>query len=155
SWWSVPVLAAGVAMRLPAGTLNYALEWLEGGSLLITLAGLCLLLGGAPALRWAWPAIAFLAFMFPLPYRLEILLGVQLRHIAAGASAYVLQTLGFAAVAEGNSILLDSGRVGVEEACSGLSMLMTFVALSTAVVFVFERPLPDRIVILLSSIPIA
>lgn len=154
SWWCVPLLAVGLGMRLPAERLNYAVEFFEGVSLLLTLAGLCLLLGGWPVLKWAWPAVGFLLFMFPLPFNVERALAIELRWIATVVSTYVLQTVGLPAVAEGNRILLTR-PIGVEEACSGLSMLMTFVALSTAVVFTFELPALDKVLVLLSAIPIA
>jgi exosortase/archaeosortase family protein len=43
----------------------------------------------------------------------------------------------------------------IEEACSGLRMLVVFFALSTAMVLLVERHWIDRAVILASSIPIA
>ena len=156
SWWCVPVLLVGVGMRFATESLNFPFEQFEGLSLLITLAGLCLLLGGLPLLRYAWPAVLFLLFMFPLPFRVERALALELQWLATHVSTYTLQTLGVAAVAEGNRILLEAGPpIGVEDACSGLSMLMTFIALSTAVVFIFELPWVDKLLILLSSIPIA
>ncbi len=70
--------------------------------------------------------------MIPLPWRIENALGGPLQSIAAAASTYFLQTLGFMAITEGNVIQLNEARIGIVEACSGLSMVMTFVALSTA-----------------------
>ena len=114
-----------------------------------------LLLGGWRALAWAWPSIAFLAFMVPLPWRVENALGPPLQSLATAASTYALQTLGLMAFAEGNVIQLNEARIGVVDACSGLSMLITFIALSTAVALVVRRPLLDRIVLIASSIPVA
>jgi hypothetical protein len=51
SWWGLALLVAGVAVRL-TGAYFY-LGWLDAASLLPTLAGLFLLVGGRPALRWA------------------------------------------------------------------------------------------------------
>ncbi len=155
SWWCIPVLLVGVGMRFPTESLNFPFELFEGLSLQITLAGLCLLLGGLPLLRYAWPAILFLVFMFPLPFRVERALALELQWLATHASTYALQTLGAPVVADGNRILLEAEPIGVEDACSGLSMLMTFVALSTAMVFLFELPWTDKLAILLSSVPIA
>ena len=59
------------------------------------------------------------------------------------------------AFAEGNVIQLNEARIGVVDACSGLSMLITFVALSTAAALVVKRPLLDKIVLVASSIPVA
>ncbi len=152
NWWGLAFLAAGTALRL-VGAYFY-LDWFDGLSLLPSAAGLCLLLGGWPALRWAWPAIVFLVFMLPLPYRIEVGLAQPLQSLATTVSTYTLQTLGLPAVARGNIIQIDDVEIGVLEACSGLGMLMTFFALSTAVAFVIRRPLRDKVIVFLSAIPI-
>src|SRR5262249_12974359 len=46
-------------------------------------------------------------------------------------------------------------RIGVAQACSGLSMMLIFFALSTALVVVVHRPRLDKAIIVLSSLPIA
>lgn len=153
SWWGMPVLALGLAARF-AGTVLY-FDWLAAAALLPCLAGLALLLGGGPLLRRTWPALAFLLFMIPLPFKLEIALGQPLQWLATVTSTYVLQTLGFVVVAEGNTIRMGDIRLGVVEACSGLSMLMIFFALATAAAVVVKRRLVDRLLICISAIPIA
>ena len=75
--------------------------------------------------------------------------------MATMASTFILQTLGFMAFSEGNVIQLNEARIGVVEACSGLSMLITFIALSTGMALVVKRPLLDKIVLVLSAIPVA
>src|SRR5205823_12397771 len=70
-------------------------------------------------------------------------------------STYALQTFGFAAFAEGNVIRMGEVHIGVVEACSGLSMLVIFFALSTAVAIVVSRPLWERLLLAASAIPIA
>jgi exosortase len=152
SWWGIALLLLAGGLRL--GSAFFLFNWLDAVSLLPALAGSCLLLGGWPLLRWAWPAVAFLIFMVPLPFQAEISLAQPLQSLATTASTFALQTLGFPAVADGNMILIDDTRLGVSEACSGLSMLMTFFALSTAVALVIRRPLLDRILIIFSAIPI-
>jgi exosortase len=146
-------LGLGAVVQLVRG--YYRLESLEGLALLPDLCGLCVLLGGWRALQWAWPSIAFLAFMIPLPWRVESALGPPLQFLATTASTYVLQTLGFMAFAEGFVIHLNEATIGVVEACSGLSMVITFIALSTAAALVVKRPLADRVVLVLSAIPVA
>ncbi len=153
SWWGVGLLALGVALRF-AGNYIF-LDWLDAIALLPCLAGLAVLLGGRAALRWSWPTIAFLAFMVPLPYRLEIALAHPLQRVATQASSYCLQTLGLPAVDEGNVIYLNESRIGVVEACSGLSMLVIFFALSTALTFLVDRPWWQKVLLVVSAVPIA
>jgi exosortase len=93
--------------------------------------------------------------MVPLPWRIETAMGPPLQFLATTASTYLLQTLGLMAFAEGNVIHLNDTKIGVVEACSGLSMLMTFIALSTAAALVVNRPLVDRLILVASSAPVA
>ena len=152
-WWGIPLLATGILARL-AGTYAY-FDWLDAASLLPCLAGIAVLFGGWPALRWAWLSIAFLIFMIPLPYRLETALSHPLQGIATRGSVYVLQTLGLPALAEGNRILLNRGPIEVVEACNGLAMILVSFAFATALAIVISRPWLDRAVLLLSAIPVA
>jgi exosortase len=152
SWWGLAGLAGGLALHF-AGTYLY-FDWLAGVALLPCLAGACLLLGGRPALRWAWPAIAFLVFMVPLPFRVETALAHPLQRVATLVSTYALQTFGFVAFAEGNVIRMGTVRLGVVEACSGLSMLLIFFAVSTAVAVLVPRLL-DKALLFASAVPIA
>ncbi|MHB1556394.1 MAG: exosortase/archaeosortase family protein [Isosphaeraceae bacterium] len=153
SSWGLVLLAFGAVLELGGG--YYHIEWLEGICLLPYLGGLALILGGRRYLEWAWPSIAFLAFMVPPPWRIETALGAPLQTMATLASTYLLQTMGFMAFAEGNVIQLEHASIGVVDACNGLSMLMTFLALSTAAAMVVRRPLLDRLVLVASSIPVA
>jgi exosortase len=153
SWWGLPWLLFAAVLRLVSAA--FYLEWLDALSLLPALAGLCVLLGGKPALKWAWPAVGFLIFMMPAPYQLEVALAHPLQRVATDASTYLLQTFGVPAVAQGNIIHLDDVKLGVVEACSGLGMLVTFFALSTAVALVLAHGWTDRIVLFLSAVPVA
>jgi exosortase len=152
-WWGLPLLALGILLRL-IGTYLY-FDWLDAASILPCLAGFAVLLGGKQALHWAWPSIAFLVFMIPLPYRFELAAAGPLRRLATLLSTYALQTIGFPAIAEGNVILLGEVKIGVVEACSGLSMLVTFFALATGVTFVIQRVWWEKLVLVLSAVPIA
>jgi exosortase len=146
-------IAAALALRW-AGVFTYY-QWYDHISILVCLAGVVVLLAGSRALRWAAPSIAFLFFMIPLPYRFEIALSGPLQHIATVSSTYMLQTFGFPAIDEGNIITISDHQLGVAEACSGLSMMILFFALSTAIVLMVKRPTVDKLILLASSIPIA
>jgi exosortase len=152
-WWGVGIVGVAVAMRM-AGHFFFQ-SALDTGSLIVCLLGVAATAGGRRALLWAGPAILFLSFMLPLPHRAQVMLGGTLQRVATVTSTYALQTLGVPAVAEGNIILLTETRLGVVEACNGLSMLMTFFALATAVAILAERTLFEKLVIVLSAVPIA
>jgi exosortase len=147
------LVALGVVLRL-AGA-HYFVNWVEEISLLPSIAGVVLILGGRVALRWAAPSILFLSFMVPLPYRVERSFGLPLQGVATAASTYLLQTIGLAAVSEGNIIYLDHARIGVVEACNGLGMLVMFFAFTAGAVLLMRRHPLENTLIVLSAIPIA
>lgn len=153
SLWGLPLLGAGLALRHAAS--YFYLDWFEQLSLVACVPGIVVAIGGWEAIRWSWPAVAFLVFMVPLPYTFEVALREPLRKIGTVLSTYVMQTVGLPAVAEGNVIAVGDVRIGVVEACSGLRMMTIFFALSTAVAMLSHRPLWERLVIALSAAPIA
>ena len=110
---------------------------------------------GWSTLRVAWPALAFLLFMVPLPGRLDKALAGPLQRVATLASVNVLQTFGLFAQAEGNVILLSDYELGIVEACSGLRMLIVFLATSAAVAMMMRRSPLQRVLVVLSAVPIA
>src|SRR5262249_24766058 len=124
-------------------------------SLVPTVAGLVLLVGGRAAWRWAWPAVLFLGFMIPLPYFVAVAMSGTLQRIATVTSTFVLQTVGLPALAEGNVILINDNQIGIVAACSGLRMLVVFFALAAAVVLLTQRHWIDKIIIIVSAVPIA
>ena len=152
--WGLALLAAAVAVHFAGAYLSVL--WIEEISLFPGLFGICLLLGGGNAVRWAWPAIAFLLFMIPLPFQVERALAQPLQRVATVASTWSLEVLGFRATSEGNIIWInDETRIGVVEACGGLSMLLAFFALAVAFALVLRRPLLDKILLVASAVPIA
>jgi exosortase len=153
SWLGLPLLVLGLGMRLWGGYFFYT--WLDTVALIPCIAGLTLTLGGRAGWRWAWPAVLFLTFMIPLPYRVATSMSGQLQWLATITSTFVMQTCGLPALAEGNVILLNDAEIGIVEACSGLRMLVVFFALATAVAMVARRPLLDRLLVLASAVPIA
>jgi exosortase len=152
-WAGVALLAAGLGLRCL--TTYYPSHVLEMDSFVPAVMGVFLLVGGWKTIRWAGPAIAFLIFMFPLPGFLDSRLLGPLQKVATLSSTYLLQTMGIPSYSEGNRIVIGEVELGVVEACSGLRMLTIFAALAVAITLVTERPLWERVVIILSAVPIA
>ena len=151
--WGAVLLVGGVTLRLIGAYYHYI--YADAISLLPCVAGILVMLGGWPALRWSWPAVLFLAFMIPLPHRFSVALAEPLQGFATVASTFALQTLGMPAIANGNVILLNDHEIGIVEACSGLRMLVIFFALATGLCLVIRRPLWEKAVIIASAVPIA
>jgi len=147
------LLGIGVACRIySAGLLFLSLD---GFSILPTLAGIALILGGWSLVKWVWPGLLFLVFMVPLPYTAERMMGAELQKVATLASTWLLQCFGQPAIAEGNTILIREIRLGVVEACSGLRMLMTFLAFAVGAVMLMQRSWVEKGIVLISAAPIA
>ena len=65
SMCGLALLAGGLGLRMVA--THYSFVTIDAFSLVPSLAGVFLLVGGWSLIRWAGPAILFLVFMFPLP----------------------------------------------------------------------------------------
>ncbi|OHB75320.1 MAG: hypothetical protein A2W31_02515 [Planctomycetes bacterium RBG_16_64_10] len=152
-WYGLGLLALGLGARMVAAHFSFIV--VDAITLVPSLLGVFLLVGGWHLIRWAGPAILFLVFMFPLPNVLRDSILGNLQLLATAASTYVMQTLGIPAYREGNRIAIGDLQLGVVDACSGLRMATIFFALAVAIVLVVKRPWWDRLVILLSAIPIA
>jgi len=158
AYWGLFFLAVVLALRVIAYEGN--LQWSENATIVPAIACLAWIFGGWPLLRLAWPAIAFLLFMFPLPRSINNSISLPLQEIATAGSCFLLQLSHIWVVQQGNTIHLATKTHGMEQlevaaACNGLSMLMTLAATVTATIIVIPLPTWKRIVILASAVPIA
>lgn len=152
-WGGMMLLCLSAAIRV-AGSLWY-IEALEAWSLPFWVAGTCWLLGGWRLLKWALPAVGFLAFMIPLPFRAEHLLSLPLQRVATKLSCWMLQFLGRPAVAEGNVIYMNDVVLGIAEACSGLRIFMSIAALSYVYMVLVRRGWWMKALLGASVLPVA
>ena len=127
----------------------------ETFTLLPALACLALTFGGWGQFRRAWPAIALLAFMLPLPARINGMLAGPLQGLATRGSTALLKMTGLWVIAEGNVIYVNKHPLEVAEACNGLSMLMCLAATVVAAVLLVPMSPWKRVVAVLSAGPIA
>lgn len=147
------LIVIGVVLHVNAR--YFYLELADCAGLLMCIAGMILLIWGRRLMIGIWPAVLFLAFMFPLPFSMEQMLSAPLQQLGAREAVWYIQALGIPAYAHGSIIHLSEIQLGVEEACSGLRMLMVFVAISAATMIISRRTRWERILILVSAIPIA
>ena len=141
-WRGFPVLLLGL-FAYAAALFPIRNGMLEGGSMLLALAGLVLLLGGNRWLRILLPVVMFLGFTIRVSDRAWELITAKLQTVAAGGASGTLDVLGLVLPGDvetqlnGNTITLlqqtASGMraypLNVAEACSGIRSLMAFVAL--------------------------
>ncbi|MGD0896521.1 MAG: exosortase/archaeosortase family protein [Thermoguttaceae bacterium] len=157
TWWGMGLFAVWAVARWANLYLNYERDV---DTLFPLLAGMALFLGGWRALHWAWPSIVFLEFMVPLPASVAALMSQPLQRVATKTTVYVLQTINVPAIivgGHGNVIQLSeaANRLEVENACSGLRMLMLFFAICVGASFVLQARWWEKVVILVSAVPIA
>jgi exosortase len=157
-YWGWVFLAVVLALRVIAYERN--MQWSENATIVPAIACLTWIFGGWPLLRLAWPAIAFLLFMFPLPRSINNWMSLPLQEIATVGSCFLLQLSQIWVIQQGNTIHLttkahEMERLEVAAACNGLSMLMTLAATVAATVIVIPLPTWKRITLLVSAVPIA
>ncbi|MBN2180310.1 MAG: exosortase/archaeosortase family protein [Sedimentisphaerales bacterium] len=131
-------------------------------SMIAALGSVVLFLGGWRLIKYTWLPISYLVFAVPLPGRIYRQITIPMRQWAATAAAGILNLVsGMEATARGVIIdMIYKGRplepsLNVEEACSGMRLLMAFLALGVAMAYLHHRPIWQRIVLLASTIPIA
>jgi exosortase len=127
-----------------------------------TLVAIVLFLGGWRLFKNTWLPILYLSFAVPLPGRLYRQITIPMRILAAKVATVLLNF--FKEVdATVNGVIIDvvvNGKkiepaLDVAEACSGMRLLLTFFALGVAMAYLHYRPLWQRAILLLSTIPIA
>jgi exosortase len=147
------VVVAAFLFRLVGSALM--LSSVERFSLVIVIVGIVLLLFGATVTRRLGWVLAFLLLMLPWPNRIHAAVSLPLQTLATKSTVFVLETLGYLVVREGNILKVGDTSVAVAEACSGLRMLTAFLVVAALVAFLSRRGAWQKAVLLLSSVPIA
>ena len=152
-WLGMALLAVSLLVR--AADALFFLRFLDGYSLLPWVSAVVAMLFGWPVLKWALPSIGFLFFMIPIPFSAETALSHPLQRIATKLSCAGLQLLGQPAFADGNVILLGSHELEVAQACSGLRLFMSVVALAYCYIVLVRRPAWEKALLVVMVAPIA
>jgi exosortase len=139
-------------------------DFVKDVGMMVTLFGVVLLLVGWRMMKIVWFPVLFLWCGVPWPGLFYSLVSSPLQHLAASVAVLTLQLTGVDAIESGNKIIMHfmdkQGRpatamLDVAEACSGLKALMTFITVAAAVAFLSVSPLWQKLIIVLSAIPIA
>lgn len=152
-WGGISLCLAGLALRY--GGERLFLMPLSGWGLVLWLAGACWLLAGSRVLAWAWPALGFLLFMIPLPFRVEQLMSWHLQTLTTQLSAFLFECLGQSAIAEGHTVFMGEHVLEIEQACSGLRMFMGIGAIAFACVVLQRRSRFENLILIGAIAPMA
>ena len=153
SWLGLLLLLLGCA-ALGIGRLGAAVIAIRV-SFLLSLAGLVLLLLGRPAFRILRFPIAFSALMVPIPGSMLNVVAFPLQLFAAELAVGILQWFDLPVYREGNILHLPGLPLFVAEACSGLRSLMALISLGIVFAYFFRKGSAERVILVLSTIPIA
>lgn len=132
-------------------------------SIVGAIFGATLLLGGWGIIRVAWFPILFLLFAIPLPESIYVELTMPLRKMVSTVAAAAMPLFAPGLHTQAQAVVIDYVMPGVppatlniEEACSGMRLMMAFVALGVAMAYLREdRPVWQRVIMALSCIPVA
>lgn len=145
----------GVGMSVHVLSALWRVYFTSGFSLLAVIVGLVLLFLGKRHLRILAFPIGFLVFMLPLPLVAITNLSFRLKIIAANISTFVVNQIGIPAIREGSIIKTKHSVLVVEDPCSGIRSLIALVALGVLMAYFSKISKPKKILLLLSSVPIA
>ncbi|MBF0331136.1 MAG: exosortase/archaeosortase family protein [Candidatus Omnitrophica bacterium] len=151
--WGWLVFGAGMLTYLLSGILRVYST--SGFSLLIVLPGLILLFWGKDHLKALWFPLSFLLFMVPLPLVVISNMSFKLKIIATQASVFIINAIGVEAIREGSVIKTMHSYVIVEDPCSGIRSLLALIALGALMAYFSRLSVAKKIVLFLSSIPLA
>jgi exosortase len=140
------------------------LKFMYGNPLIMiaVVGSAVLFLGGWKILKYTWLPVAYLFFAVPLPGRLYFQLTNPMRQLAAQVATVILNLVPqLEATVQGSTIdviykgvVMEPG-LDVADACSGMRLVMAFVALGVAMAYLHWRPIWQRLVLLASTLPIA
>ena len=154
SVWGLLAYLGAQAVRFFGIFLMYSSA--ERLSIVLSIAALALLLAGWQILRKVSPILLFLCLMLPWPNSIQNSIGLSLQRYATSSAVFCLEVIGYEIVKEGNIIRIgEDVSVAVLEACNGLRMVTAFFVISGLVVLLVNRKWWEKLIVLLSSLPIA
>ena len=141
------LLATGFALGSPT---------VMGLAFVLAVASVVLTAWGPQGLRRVAFPVGFLLFMVPLPPALLDPLILKLQLWVSSAAVSSLQALGFALMREGNVVMLPGDRqLFVDEACSGITSVVTLLPLGALLANLAARGWLRRTALVIAVVPIA
>lgn len=151
--WGVAAFLLAQAVR--GSGLYFMYGSAEMLSIVLSVTALVLLLFGWQHLRRLAPILLFLCLMLPWPNRIQTAVSLPLQRWATDSAVFCLELIGHEVVQDGNVIKMGDTRVAVAEACNGLRMITAFLVISGLVVLLAKRAWWEKLIVLVSSLPIA
>lgn len=153
------VLGVGIYVFSTIGPYSARHYNIEGFGVWLTLAGLVLLFAGWRAMKWLWfPLLYLLVFGQTISDRLLEIVTFPMQDLTA-RGAHFLLGLVLDVDRQGNTIfIIDQGQpkpLNIAEACSGMRMLMAFLALGVVMAYTGFRRYWQRVALVVMAVPTA
>ena len=153
SWAGLPVVLVGLFFLL-VGVFGADL-FFSRISFVILACGIVWMLAGLPMLREVRFSLFVLVLAIPLPTLVFNKITFPLQLFASRLSSMALPLLGVPVLQDGNVIQLPTMQLEVAEACSGIRSLLSLFTLAVIYGYLLEKSPRKRLILALSSIPIA
>jgi len=132
---------------------------LQGGSMILTLGSMALLICGTRIFRHLFLPIAYLAFAMTISQQIMERVTFQLQLFASKGAWALLMVIGsmqnFLVDLNGNMLSVGGNNLNVAEACSGMRMVVAFFALAGVIALISCKHWWQRTALMLLAAPIA
>lgn len=162
AWAGLAIVIVGLAMYAacvfgPAALYHHNTRGFAVG---VSLFGMVLLVTGWAWMRWLWFPIAYaVVFGQTVSERFISIVTYRLQDISAKGAHVLLSLFGLDVDLTGNVLTVYQGgqphQLNVAEACSGMRMLVAFLALGVAMAYVSLPSTWQRIVLVALGVPVA
>ena len=122
-------------------------------SLIPFLIGVIQFMRGGEQAKKITPPILFLLLAIPPPNLYDITLTLQL--ISTMLSSHLAQLMGVSCSYKGCEIILTSTVFRIAPTCSGFNSIISFYTAVTLLVYLIRDPIIDKMILLVSALPIA
>lgn len=158
-WPGIVPLVFGIVVYVYF-TVGLPNHMLQGWAMLVTLFGLVLLMAGPRYMKYLFVPLAILVFGITVSEMIMIKLTAHLQLIASQGAYVTLSAVGINTDLAGNVLtIFDSQNspheLNVAEACSGMRMLVAFLAVGTWVAMWACRQWWQRVVLIMLAGPVA
>ncbi|MCA9408114.1 MAG: exosortase [Candidatus Omnitrophica bacterium] len=153
SAWAIRLIVIGLGVHLFSSL--FRVYFSSGFSMILVLMGLILFFFGGEFLKRIIFPVLFLLFMIPIPLVAIATISFKLKILAAEIATVVLNNMRIPALREGSVIRMRDAYVIVDDVCSGLRSLIALTALGSVFAYWMKDKAYKRILLFLSTIPIA
>jgi len=153
SQWGAFILIASMGLYL----LSYAgaVAVVSRAMIVFSLVGLVMFSLGKEIFSLVAFPLLYLFFMVPVPDSILGLVALPLQLFATKVSAFLIHAVSIPAYREGNMLYFAQTQLEVAEACSGIRSIMSFGMLSFIFAYMMDRSWWKRMLLVLSTIPLA